>query len=206
MTLRSPVPGAPPKLRSTNSVPPPQAASSQCKLNLHFIYNAVWNRPHSVLLMFNRGVALNVFCFRFFLWLTFPFGEKKHLCRREGQRSSGEKQSGFSRRWWWWPARSCVVMHFLIWPVLSDRDRSATQSAGVNPGSPDFLAGLAFVLFWKVHRCFCTVLVLLWLQITPEFAKSGHMRRLAWSNFDPIKSICQCSGGSGVHDFLCKLW
>lgn len=77
MTLRSPVPGAPPKLRSTNSVPPPQAASSQCKLNLHFIYDAVWNRPHSVLLMFNRGVALNVFCFRFFLWLTFPFGEKK---------------------------------------------------------------------------------------------------------------------------------
>lgn len=78
MTLRSPVPGAPPKLRSTNSVPPPQAASSQCKLNLHFIYDAVWNRPHSVLLMFNRGVALNVFCFRFFLWLTFPFGEKKN--------------------------------------------------------------------------------------------------------------------------------
>lgn len=164
-----PRPRSSPQTPEHNSVPPPQAASSQCKLNLHFIYDAVWNRPHSVLLMFIRGVALNVFYFRFFLWLTFPFGEKKTPVQT--RRSEVV----------WWEAVGVFPMMMMMM-ICSELccDALFDLTSIIGPGSvsnaehrcesrfPDFLAGLAFVLFWKVHCCFCTVPVLLRLQITPE--------------------------------------
>lgn len=71
-----PIPPSSSRLRSTNPVPSPQAASSQCKLKLHFILSRLdW--PDSVFLLFIIGLALNVFYFPFYV-IKFYVKKKKN--------------------------------------------------------------------------------------------------------------------------------
>lgn len=179
-----PIPPSSSRLRSTNPVPSPQAASSQCKLKLHFILSRLdW--PDSVFLLFIIGLALNVFYFPFYV-IKFYVKKKKKLAADTGaaQRSFGETQKVAvvdknALKWdCWWDLARCDSQLFcdalLVWPVLLSECKKKKSGGGavcqqhesqsrISLGIRVPRSGLrsSFVFRWLVHLSVCAVVLLL---------------------------------------------